>query len=187
MAKTNINDILGEDLKRYGLSHKLSFFRYVKYLLFHSAPGVKFSVVFRNCQYYRGKNRLMFYFFFLYLRKIKYKYGFDISYRTNIGKGLYIGHFGGIVIHGDAVLGEFCNLSQGITIGVHNRGRNIGVPKIGRKVFIGPNAVIVGGITIGNNVLIGANSLVTFNVEDSAVVAPQVSKVISLKGSSDYV
>jgi hypothetical protein len=44
---------------------------------------------------------VLFYFFYLWLRRLKYKYGFDISYRTTIGKGLYIGHSGGIVIHGD--------------------------------------------------------------------------------------
>ncbi len=187
MRKTCLKYILGEDLKRYGLPSELSFFKYVKYLLFHTAPGVKFSIVYRNCQHYRGENKLMFYFFFLYLRRIKYKYGFDISYRTKIGEGLYIGHFGGVVIHGDAVIGNYCNISQGITIGVLNRGNNKGIPKIGSKVFIGPNAVIIGGITIGDNVLIGANSLVNFNVEEDAVVAPPVSKIISHKGAKDYV
>lgn len=187
MEKTNIKYILGEDLKRYNLPSKLSFFKYVKYLLFHTAPGVKFSIAYRNCQHYRGNNKLMFYFFFLCLRRIKYKYGFDISYRAVIGEGLYIGHFGGVVIHGDAVIGNYCNISQGITIGVLNRGKNKGVPKIGSKVFIGPNAVIVGGIIIGDNVLVGANSLVNFNLEANAVVAPTLSKIISYRGTKDYV
>ena len=183
----NLTHTLGEDLKRYGINTKPSFARKLKLLLFNSAPGVKFSVVFRSCQYYRGKNKVLFYFFFLYLRRIKYKYGFDISYRTNIGKGLYIGHFGGVVIHGDSIIGEYCNISQGITIGVLNRGKNKGIPKIGNSVFIGPNAVVVGGITIEDDVLIGANSLVNFNVKANAVVAPQPSQIISYNGSKDYV
>ncbi|MEL0651231.1 serine acetyltransferase [Algibacter sp. TI.3.09] len=187
MSHSSLKHILGEDLKRYGINTKPSFFRNLKQLLFNGAPGVKFSIVFRNCQHYRKKNKLLFYFFFLYLRRIKYKYGFDISYRTNIGKGLYIGHFGGVVIHGDTIIGSYCNISQGITIGVLNRGKNKGVPKIGNSVFIGPNAVIVGGIVIENDVLIGANSLVNFDVEANAVVAPSPSQIISYKGSKHYV
>ena len=118
---------------------------------------------------------------------MKYKYGFDISYRTSIGKGLYIGHFGGIVIHGDAVLGEHCNLSQGMTIGVLNRGKNTGVPTIGNRVFMGPNCVILGGISIGNDALIGANAVVAFDVADQAVVAAPLASVISHQGAASYV
>lgn len=187
MPNLSLKNSLGEDLKRYGIKAKPTFFRGLKLLLFNHTPGIKFSIVFRSCQHYRRKNRILFYFFFLYLRRIKYKYGFDISYRTAIGKGLYIGHFGGIVIHGDTSIGEYCNISQGITIGILNRGKNKGIPKIGNNVFIGPNAVIVGGITIEDSVLIGANSLVNFNVEENAVVAPTPSQIISHKGSKGYV
>ena len=187
MSNSSLKHILREDLKRYGLIPKFFFFSYIKYLLFYTAPGVKFSIVFRSCQHYRRKNKVLFYFFYLYLRKIKHKYGFDISYRTTIGKGLYLGHFGGVVIHGDSIIGDNCNISQGITIGVLNRGKNKGIPKIGNNVFIGPNAVIVGEISIENDVLIGANSLVNFNVKANAVVAPTPSQIISYQGSKDYV
>jgi serine O-acetyltransferase len=124
----------------------------------------------------------------LWWRHLKVKYGFDISYRTNIGKGLYIGHFGGVVIHGDAVIGENCNLSQGVTIGVLVRGNKTGIPKIGDRVFIGPGATLLGGITIGNDVLIGANAIVTFDVPDNAVVASPLASIISYdKGSEGYI
>jgi len=187
MNEEHFKCVLGEDLKRYGLPPKLGIFAFLKHVFFYVTPGVKFSIVFRYCQYYRTNNKLMFYLFFLWLRRVKYKYGFDISYRTKIGKGLYIGHFGGVVIHGNAIIGDYCNISQGITIGVLNRGKNIGVPSIGNRVFIGPNAVILGNIAVGNDVLIGANALVNFNVPDNAVVAPEKSKIISDKGSKNYV
>ena len=115
------------------------------------------------------------------------KYGIDISYRANIGKGLYIGHFGGIVIHGDAQIGSFCNLSQGMTIGSLARGNNMGIPKIGNRVFIGPGATILGGISIGDDVLIGTNAIVTFDVPNHSVVAAPLATIISNKGSSDYI
>ena len=43
--------------------------------------------------------------------------GISIGCEAHIGKGLYIGHFGGIFVNGDAVIGEHCNLSPGVTIG----------------------------------------------------------------------
>ena len=183
----NAVEYIQADLAKYGIRHNFTLLAFFKYTFFKVTPGIKFSIIFRLCQHYRKRNKVLFYFFFLWLKRIKYAYGFDISYRTQIGKGLYIGHFGGIVIHGDAVLGENCNISQGITIGVLNRGKHMGVPTIGNNVFIGPNAVVLGGITIGNNALIGVNSLVNFDVPDNAVVAPALSTIISYKGTENYV
>lgn len=187
MTKSELKHTLEQDLLRYEIRKSFSFWMFFKYYFIQVIPGLKFTVVLRYCQYYRRKNRLLFYFFFLWLRRLKYQYGFDISYRTKIGEGLYIGHFGGIVIHGDAEIGSFCNLSQGITIGVLARGKNSGIPKIGDRVFIGPGASILGGITIGNDVLIGTNAIVTFDVPAHSVVAAPLASIVSDKGSGDYI
>jgi serine O-acetyltransferase len=181
-----IKQILLADFKRYKFS-KVNF-KTLFYVFFIVAiPGLKFLTIFRITQYFRRKNRMFFYFFFLWYRILKIKYGFDISYRTQIGKGFYIGHFGQIVIHGDAIIGENCNISQGITIGVSNYGNKIGVPKIGNNVFIGPNACIFGNITIGNNVTIGANCVVTDSIEDCKTLVTSKSIVIDKDLSSYYI
>jgi serine O-acetyltransferase len=179
--------LIEQDLLRYGRVKKFGFGVFFKYVFVEVIPGIKFSIIFRLCQHYRYKNRLLFYFYYLWLRRIKYRYGFDISYRTKIGKGLYIGHFGGIVIHGDTIIGENCTLSQGITIGILNRGSKVGIPTIGDRVFLGPSAVILGAISIGNDVLIGANAVVSFDVPDNSVVAAPPSQIISSKGSEGYI
>ena len=57
-----------------------------------------------------------------------------------------------------------------MTIAQANRGKNEGAPVIGDEVWIGPNAVLVGKISIGNNVLIAPNAYVTFDVPDHSVV-----------------
>jgi serine O-acetyltransferase len=181
-----LREILLADYQRCG-HQKITLAVLLHVFWFQPNPGLKFLTYFRLTQQYRRKNRLLFFIFFLGWRKMKFKYGFDISYRATIGKGLYIGHFGGIVIHGDAVLGEYCNLSQGMTIGVLNRGKNTGVPTIGDRVFMGPNCVILGGIIIGNEVLVGANAVVTFDVADKAVVAAPLATVISHQGTANYV
>jgi serine O-acetyltransferase len=168
-----LGKIIESDYKRYGIN-KISLWILIKTFLLMPNPGLKFMTIFRLTQYFRRRNRPLFYFFFLWSRRLKIKYGFDISYRTQIGKGFYIGHFGGVVIHGDTVIGDNCNISQGITFGVSNAGANIGVPKIGNNVFVGPGACVFGNITIGNQVTIGANAVVTENILDyHTVLSPK--------------
>lgn len=187
MEQENHKYLIQQDMLRYELRMKFNFLTFLRFFYIEVIPGLKFTIILRYCQHYRRKNRLLFYFFYLWLRKLKYKYGIDISYRTKIGKGLYIGHFGGIVIHGDAEIGDYCNLSQGMTIGILARGNTTGTPKIGNRVFIGPGAVILGGVTVGNDVLIGTNSIITFDVPDRSVVASPLAQIISDKGSEGYI
>lgn len=176
--------LLLSDFNRYGF-HKISIGVLLDVFFLRPIPGLKFMTIFRLVQHYRRRNRLLFYFFFLWYRRLRVKYGFDISYRTTIGKGFYIGHFGGVVIHGDSVIGDNCNISQGITIGVSNYGKKAGIPTIGNEVFIGPNAGIFGNITIGNQVTIGANSVVTESIPDHQTVLPSATVVIN-KDLSEY-
>ena len=181
-----LGKIIESDYKRYGIN-KISLWILIKTFLLMPNPGLKFMTIFRLTQYFRRRNRPLFYFFFLWLRRLKIKYGFDISYRTQIGKGFYIGHFGGVVIHGDTVIGDNCNISQGITFGVSNAGANIGVPKIGNNVFVGPGACVFGNITIGNNVTIGANAVVTENILDHHTVLSPKSVPIDKDLSPFYI
>ena len=181
-----MNEFLLADFKRYNFS-KITFRRLFFVFISHPIPGLKFMTIFMLTQYYRRKNRVLFFFFFLWLRRLKVKYGFDISYRTQIGKGFYIGHFGNIVIHGDAVIGENCNISQGMTIGVSNYGEKKGVPIIGNEVFIGPNAGVFGNITIGNKVTIGANAVVTENIPDSKTILPSKTTILDKDLSGFYI
>ena len=94
----------------------------------------------------------------------------EVSYTTQIGKGLYIGHPYNITINPDAVLGENCNIHKGVTIGQENRGKRKGTPIIGDCVWIGINAVVVGNIHVGNDVLIAPNSYVNCDVPDHSIV-----------------
>lgn len=181
-----VREIILSDYKRCNI-HSIGIYVLIKVFILMPNPGLKFLTIFRLTQHYRKKNRFFFYFFFLWLRRLKFKYGLDISYRTKIGRGFYIGHFGGVVIHGDVEIGDNCNLSQGVTIGILQRGNKIGIPTIGDRVFIGPSSVILGGINIGDDVLIGANALVTFDVSDFSVVSAPLATIISNKGSEGYI
>ena len=87
---------------------------------------------------------------------------------AEIGKGLYIGHFCGIFVHDDVVLGEYCSLSQGVSIGLGGKGNTLGAPRVGDHVYFGAGAKVLGKITIGNRVRIGANAVVLESVPDGA-------------------
>ena len=143
-----------------------------------------------TCRYTRQHSLfkfLLYPFAKFMLNHYKYKFGISIPYETEIGSGFYIGHFGGIVINGKSKIGKNFNISQGVTLGMANRGRNKGYPVIGDNVYIGPGAKIVGAVNIGNNVAIGANCVVTKDIPDNAVVVGIPGKVISYDGTSGYV
>lgn len=88
--------------------------------------------------------------------------GINISLNAEIGAGLYIGHYGGIFLHGD--MGKNCSVGQCVTIGYKGAGKSTRAPRIGNDVYIGTSAVIVGDIVVGDGVVIGANTTVVKNV-----------------------
>lgn len=113
--------------------------------------------------------------------------GISIPASSQIGYSLYIAHFGGIILNSRSVIGNNCNISQGVTIGVSGLDEKRGVPIIGNNVYIGANCVIAGKIKIGNNVLIGACSLVNKDVKDNTTILGVPAIVISENGSKGYI
>lgn len=103
---------------------------------------------------------------------------------TRIGKGLFIGHNGPIIINSKAVIGDNCNIATGVTIGQENRGKRLGCPTIGNKVWIGTNSTIVGKISIGDNVLIAPNSYVNFDIPSNSIVVN--GKIIKSRKATEY-
>lgn len=156
------------------------------------SDGVKYMFYFRTCRYLQWKRPRVIYWPLYRISKqllirYKYKFGCSIPHTTSIGRGFYIGHIRDIVINERAVIGDNCNISQGVTIGQANRGRHKGTPVIGDHVYIGPGAKIVGAVRVGDHAAIGANCVVTDDVPDYAVVVGVPGKVISFEGSGGYV
>ena len=94
----------------------------------------------------------------------------EIMPEVEIGRGLYIGHAFNITIHPKAVISENFNIHKGAVIGQQNRGKRKGVPKIGNRVWVGINAVVVGNITIGDDVLIAPLTHVNCDVPSHSIV-----------------
>ncbi len=154
-------------------------------------PGFRFTYYLRKVAHYGRKKKSLWAFAYLYnrarLHHYRFKYGFDISPATSIGPGLYIGHFGGVIVSPYAVLGENINIAQGVTIGAESRGPRKGAPTLEDRVWIGANAILVGKITVGHDALIAPGAFVNFDVPSMAVVLGNPGKVVSDSGSIGYV
>lgn len=113
--------------------------------------------------------------------------GISIPYSATIGHSFYVGHFGNIIINANAVIGNNCNISQGVTIGVSGRGTKRGVPILGNNVYIGANATVVGNIRVGDGAVIGANSLVVKDVTEETTVVGVPAIEVSNNNSKAYI
>ena len=157
--------------------------------LYLRVPGFKFTVWLRITSFLCTRKLLLPIYAIakLYYKHLVIKYGIQIPISTTIGKGFYMGHFGGIVVNGNAIIGKNCNLSQGVTIGMSNRGIRAGYPVLHDNIYIGPGAKIVGKVVLGSNCAVGANAVVTKDIPDNAVAVVIPAKVISYAGSANYV
>ncbi len=123
----------------------------------------------------------------IWQKNIEIVTGISIPSSVSIGHSFYIGHFGGIILNAKTIIGNNCNLSQGVTIGVSGLADKRGVPILKNNVYIGANAVLVGKIIIEDNVLVGACSLVNSSAEKNAVLLGVPAIKVSDKGSEGYI
>jgi serine O-acetyltransferase len=177
------------DIERY--SHVLG---RSKWTVLFFAQGAQAALVYRvghwwytrlNAKIPLVRGLYLLHFFFFRLAEILT--GISLEPKAEIGPGLYIGHFGGIIVGSGVTLGANCNLSQGVTLGVDGRGERRGSPQVGDRVFIGPGAKVFGKITIGHDVVIGANAVVNRSLPDRAVAVGVPAKIVSYAGSFDFV
>ncbi len=115
---------------------------------------------------------------YMWRKVIEVTTGISLPHTAVIGPGLYIAHFGHVIFNKDTEMGATCDVHQGVTIGVSDRGGRSGVPRIGEQVWIGPNATLAGPITIGDHVMISANSLVVRDVPSHTVVRGVPAEVV---------
>ena len=107
--------------------------------------------------------------------------GIEIHPAAKIGPGFFIDHGMGVVIGETSEIGENCLLYQGVTLGGTGKEKGKRHPTLASNVTVGAGAKILGAIRIGNNVTIGANSVILKPVPDNAICVGVPGRVTKKK------
>ena len=159
------------------MKNEVGFFRSIK----QRDPAARNSL--QILLFYPGVHALIRYrvahfFYKLHLRGIaqlitnaaRFWTGIEIHPAAKIGKNLFIDHGMGVVIGETAVIGDNCTIYQCATLGGTGKEHNKRHPTLLNNVIVGAGAKVLGNITIGNNVKIGANSVVLKDIPDDCTV-----------------
>lgn len=175
-----MKDILKKDLFRYEGERSKSLIVRIRYILF--TPGYQFTYCWRNASL--ARNPISKIFWRVLHRLCMFHTGIQIPVGTNIGVGLRISHFGSIVINPASMIGRNFSIAQGCLIG-SAMGRRKGIPKIGDNVIMSANSVVVGGVTIGDNVMIAPGAFVNFDVPSHSIVIGNPGRIIPSANPTD--
>ncbi|MCS6803090.1 MAG: serine O-acetyltransferase [Chloroflexota bacterium] len=107
--------------------------------------------------------------------------GIEIHPGAQIGEGLFIDHGMGVVIGETAVIGDDCTLYQGVTLGGVSTRRTKRHPTLGNRVVVGAGAQLLGSIEIGDDVKVGAGSVVVQSVPARATVVGVPGRVVAIR------
>src|SRR5580692_7013266 len=125
------------------------------------AQGFWVMVVYRFGRWRYGIKPVILRKPFSFLYKLLFKFiqiitGIELPCEVELGRNFVIDHFGGIIISGYAKFGDNCRIRNGVVVGLQRVDEPY-APVVGNNVDIGAGAKLLGGISIGNNVVIGAN------------------------------
>ncbi len=174
-SRSDLRRYLEADLWAHGLERWRPWLRV-------SNRVVYFQRLLRFGEYYEVRRDPLGRFWFgvlrVRLRLLGERLGFEVP-RGVFGPGLSIAHHGTVTVNGEARVGRNCRLDTQTTI-ADVRGQT---PTIGNDVYIGSGARIIGGVTIGDEVAIGANAVVIEDVPDRVTVGGIPARIISQRGS----
>ncbi len=120
-------------------------------------------------------------FFFLarfVSQRSRFKTGIEIHPGAKIGNRLFMDHGMGIVIGETAVIGDNCTIYHGVTLGGTGKDKAKRHPTLKYNVMVGCGSKVLGNITIGDNVKIGANSVVLHNIKENCTAVGIPAKII---------
>lgn len=153
-------------------------------------PGFRLTLLLRLCRFTRLRPWMRWTFYFLlklWFDRLSMKLKVFMDPTGDIGPGLMLGHPYMIIINRRVKVGRDCTISHEVTLGSHARGDRKGCPELGQRVYIGPGAKIFGAIKIHDGAAIGANAVVTQDVQANAVAVGSPARAISMKGSEGCV
>lgn len=108
--------------------------------------------------------------------------GIEIHPGATIGSGVFIDHGMGVVVGETAIVGDYCLIYQGVTLGGTGKESGKRHPTLGENVVVGAGAKVLGNLLIGNNVRIGAGSVVLRDVPSDCTVVGIPGRVVYRSG-----
>ena len=181
-SRKDLRFFLQEDRKRNSLP--ASFLGYFLRLILgrENACVYRYLRCLRHCEYHLNNahnplHRLLYLFWHFLKSRLGLRYGISIQPNT-CGYGLRIMHLsgGGGVLLNIKKAGNYCGFNTGVLLG--NNGSQDNRPTLGDYVAFGPGAKAFGKITIGNNVFVAPNAVVTKDMPDNCIVGGVPAKII---------
>jgi serine acetyltransferase len=111
-------------------------------------------------------------------RVVRNRYGIELPYTAQVGRRVVFEHQHGIVIHGQAQIGDDCVIRHQVTLGNRHLGYPGDAPRLGRGVNVGAGAKILGAVSIGDGAAIGANAVVLHDVPAGASAVGVPARVL---------
>lgn len=160
------------DLKRNGLNGWIS-------INFLKDRRARFIILLRivNSIYYRKP--ILFRLVNLYYSRFQRSLCNEIPPSIKLGCPIYLPHPYGIIMHPNTSIGNNCTVLQQVTIGNNTKKSIDRVAVIGDRVVISAGAKIIGPLTIGDDVIIGANAVVTKSFGSNCIIAGVPAKIIN--------
>lgn len=186
MSLRELQQTIRSDLYRYERAAGIAGFLRA----FAGEPGFRLTTLLRVTRYLRRQPLTRWGGYHLakfWLGRLSMKLGVCLDFTTEIGPGFYLPHPFGIVINRRCRIGADCNIAQHVTLGLKSRDPRAGCPELGDRVYVGPGAVVIGAVKVGDDAAVGANGVVTRDVPNHAVVAGVPAKIISMRGSEGYI
>lgn len=174
-----------DEYKKYIKYEKERYYKSYADITFEHKKLIKFLKLYRKNEYFHNckKSKILLNYIDKKYNNLCLKYNMYLPINT-IDMGLLIVHIGPIHINKNAKIGKDLRLHPMTTI-ASSLGEKL-APNIKDGVWIGPGTKLYGNITIGSNVVIGANSVVNKSFSDNITVAGVPAKKINNKKYKDY-
>lgn len=159
-----------EDLKRYlnleGKKYNKKWYFHLPLMMTEQQVLYQHAYFLRKAEYAANTRKISRVWYLFRLLRIQTRYGISIPLNV-LGEGFEMSHLGSVIINADTRIGKNAKLHPGVCVGA-NHGK---APKIGDNVYLGPGSKVFGEITLGNNIQVGANAVVTKScMKDGAIL-----------------
>lgn len=178
-SRQDLRQYIQADLKANKKSSKYSSLLYCR---MRGEYNLLFLLYLRRLEYVRNcqKGLLQKINGFIVGRRLRHWSAFTgISIQPNsFGRGLYLPHWGSIVVNGTARFGDDCVVQNGVNVSDHVRG--------GNHLYLGAGAKILSDVELADDIIVGANAVVNKSVSTpNVVVAGVPASIVSEKGFRD--